>query len=125
MVEGRVLAMAETPGEGELAIVTVRLSAPADDARSWELLLAPRAALAEIGFEVQVGDRLKARIFPTTEGPAKVHKVLNLTRRKMVRMRTLSRIPLWDGSGAWQGGRGRGLQVSGRRESDVGADPGG
>ena len=116
--------MAEKPGEGELAIVTVRLSAAAEDSRGWELLLAPRAALAEIGFEVEVGDQLKARIFPTAEGPAKVHKVLNLTRRRMVRMRTLSGIPLWDGKGVWQGGQGRGLQVSGSRDLDVGPDPG-
>lgn len=114
MVEGLVTSVAERPGEGALAIVTVRLAAPADGSRRWELLLAPRTALAEIGFEVEVGDHLKARIFPTAEGPAKVHKVLNLTRRTMVRIRTLSQIPLWDGSGAWQGGQCRGLQAAGR-----------
>ena len=112
MVEGQVISVAEKPGEGALNIVAVQLAAPDDDSRSWELLLAPRSALADIGLEVEVGDQLKARIFPTAEGPAKVHKVLNLTRRKMVRIRTLSRIPLWDGSGAWQGGQCRGLHVS-------------
>lgn len=110
MVEGRVVSVAEMPGEGELPIVAVQLTAQSDDARSWELLLAPKPALEEIGFEVQEGDRLKARIFPSEEGPARVHKVLNLTRRTMVRVRTLSQIPLWDGSGAWQGGQCRGLQ---------------
>lgn len=107
----------ERPGEGELAIVAVRLAASADDSRSWELLLAPRPALTEIGFAVEVGDQLKARIFPTEEGPAKVHKVLNLTRRNMVRIRTLSQIPLWDGTGAWQGGPCQGLQVADRSDS--------
>ena len=104
MVEGRVVSLAERPGEGALAIVTARLEAPADGSRSFELLLAPRRALADIGFEVAAGDELKARVFPNPEGPVKVHKALNLTRRKMVRMRTLSQIPLWDGSGVWQGG---------------------
>ncbi len=113
MVEGRVTSVSEKPGEGGLSIVTVQLAAPPDDSRSWVLLLAPRLALADIGFEVEPGDQLKARIFPTAAGPAKVHKVLNLTRRNMVRIRTLSQIPLWDGSGAWQGGQCRELEVTG------------
>ena len=121
MVEGRVISVAERPGEGALAVVTVLLW-PAEDSQGRELLLAPRPALAEIGFEVEVGDQLKARIFPVATGPAKVHKVLNLTRRKMVRLRTLSRIPLWDGSGAWQGGRCRGLHVTESRDGDARPD---
>ena len=114
MVEGLVTSVSERPGEGGLSIVTVQLAAPPDDSRSWVLLLAPRPALADIGFEVEAGDQLKARIFPTAAGPAKVHKVLNLTRRKMVRIRTLSKIPLWDGSGAWQGGQCRVMLATGR-----------
>jgi hypothetical protein len=119
MVAGQVISIAETPGEGGLAVVTVRVSSSADASRVWELLLAPRSALSEIDFEVEEGDQLKARIFPAGEGPAKVHKVLNLTRRKMVRIRTLSQIPLWDGTGAWQGGPCRGLQVA--DQGDAGA----
>jgi hypothetical protein len=123
MVEGQVISVAEKPGEGALTIVSVQLAAPSDDSRSWELLLAPRSALADIGFEIEVGDRLKARIFPTAEGPVKVQKVLNLTRRKMVRLRTLFQIPLWDGSGTWQGGQCRGLQFTGRENGAVLPDP--
>jgi hypothetical protein len=108
MVEGRVTSVAEGPGEGALPIVTVRLAAPARDSPSWELLLAPRSVLDEIGFEIEKDDHLKARVFPAP-GAVKVHKVLNLTRNKMVRLRALSRIPLWDGNGAWQGGECRGL----------------
>lgn len=118
MVEGRVISVAERPGEGALAIVTARLEAPSDASRSWELLLAPRRALADIGFEVEAGDELKARVFPSPEGLVKVHKALNLTRRKMVRLRTLSQIPLWDGSGVWQGGPCQGLQVAGGESRD-------
>lgn len=123
MVEGRVISMEQKLGEGKLAIVTVQLAPPSDGSRSWELLLAPQAALADIGFEVEVGDELKARIFPTAQGPARVHKILNLTRRKMVRLRTLSRIPLWDGTGAWQGGQCQGLQVASREGRDEQSDP--
>jgi hypothetical protein len=123
MVDGHVISVSEKPGEGGLTIVAVQLAASSDDSRSWELLLAPRPALDEIGLEIAVGDHLKARIFPTEEGPAKVHKVLNLTRRKMVRIRTLSQIPLWDGGGAWQGGQGRGLQVAGREGRGAEPDP--
>lgn len=123
MVEGQVISVTETLGEGALDIVTVELTAPSDGSQTWELLLAPRLALAEIGFEVEVGDQLKARIFPTAEGPATVHKVLNLTRRKMVRIRTLFQVPLWDGSGAWQGGPCQGLQVTARESRGVGPDP--
>jgi hypothetical protein len=123
MVEGQVSSVTERLGEGTLTTVAVRLATPSDDSRSWELLLAPRPALDEIGFEVEVGDHLKARIFPTADGPAKVHKVLNLTRRKMVRIRTLSQIPLWDGSGAWQGGQCQGLPVTDRESRGVRPDP--
>jgi hypothetical protein len=122
MTEGQVISVAEKPGEGALAIVTVQLVAPADDAPSWELLLAPRSALAEIGFEVELGDQVKARIFPSAEGPAKVHKVLNVTRRKMVRLRTLTQIPLWDSSGAWQGGECRELPMINRQSRDAQPD---
>lgn len=123
MVEGRVTWVTEAPGEGALDVVEVGLAAPEDGSQSWELLLAPRLALEQIGFEVEVGDHLKARIFPAAQGPARVHKVLNSTRRKMVRLRALSQIPLWDGSGAWEGGPCLGLQVTAREGSGVEADP--
>lgn len=123
MVEGQVTAVTEAPGEGNLASVAVQLGASAGGRRTWNLLLAPPRALAEIGFEVAVGDHLKARIFPSNEGPARVHKVLNLTRRKMVRMRTLSQIPLWDGGGAWQGASCRSLEAPIREDRTEPREP--
>ena len=123
MVEGNVSSVIEEPGEGGLAIVAVRLAAEPGASRGWELLLAPRPALEEIGFEIEEGDHLKARIFPSEHGPAKVHKVLNLTRRKMVRIRSLSQIPLWDGRGIWQGGGCQGLQAAARQGRGSRAGP--
>jgi len=110
VVEGTVLEVGKQPGEGGLELVTVRLSAERPDPHELELLLAPQSVLEDTGFTVQQGDRLKARIFTTDEGPAAVHKVLNLSQNSMVRLRTLRRIPLWDGSGMWQGGPGLGGQ---------------
>ena len=118
MVDGQVTSVTEQTGEGGLSIVAVQLEGRPDESRTWALLLAPRPSLDEIGFEVEVGDHLKARIFPTEQGPARVHKVLNLTRRKMVRIRTLSQIPLWDGRGAWQGGKCLSLQSPAREDQD-------
>jgi hypothetical protein len=40
----------------------------------------------------------KARVFIAGEGPASVHKVRNLSRNSMVRLRTLQKTPLWDGT---------------------------
>lgn len=108
VVEGTVLEVGIQPGEGGLELVTVRLSNQRSDSSELELLLAPRSVLEETGFTVQKGDRLKARVFTATEGPAAVHKVLNLTQNSMVRLRTLRQIPLWNGAGMWQGGPGLG-----------------
>jgi hypothetical protein len=104
VVEGTVLEVGVQPGEGDLELVTVRLSAERPEPRELELLLAPRSVLEETGFTVRQGDRLKARVFTAGEGPASVHKVLNLTQSSMVRLRTLHKVPLWDGAGLWQGG---------------------
>ena len=106
VVEGTVLEVGTHLGEGDLELVTVRIGADRPEAGEIELLLAPRAALEETGFTVQQGDRLKARVFIAHEGPATVHKVLNLSKNSMVRLRTLRQIPLWDGAGMWQGGPG-------------------
>lgn len=123
MVEGHVDSVIEEPGEGGLAIVAVRLAAEPGDSRRWELLLAPRLALHGIGFDVEVGDHLKARVFPTEQGPVKVHKILNLTRRKMVKVRALTQVPLWDGTGAWQGGECQGLYLAAQEDRGVGGGP--
>ena len=108
LVEGTVLEIGTLPGEGGLELLTVRISTQQPDSSEIDLLLAPQSALEETGFSVQPGDRLKARVFTTDEGPAMVHKIRNMSQGSMVRLRTLRRIPLWDGAGMWQGGPGLG-----------------
>jgi len=117
-IEGEVTAVAERPGEGELAVVAVALRRE-EGAEPQEVLLAPHEALEEIGFAVEVGDHLKVRVFADTGPPARAQRVLNLTRSSMVRLRTLDRTPLWSGAGSWQGG-----SVRGRPDLGPGAHPG-
>jgi hypothetical protein len=107
-VEGTVTGVGSAQGEGDLEALSVTLTPKDGKGKELNLLLAPRSTLDEVEFQVEPGDRIQARVFPTDEGPAKVHKVRNLTRHTMLRLRTLHRIPLWDGAGAWQGGPGRG-----------------
>ena len=108
MIEGTVLEVGALPGEGGLELVTARLSTRQADTGEVDLLLAPQSVLDETGFSVQSGDRLKARVFIADEGPAMVHKVRNVSRGSMLRLRTLRQIPLWDSTGMWQGGPGPG-----------------
>lgn len=114
-IEGRVASVATHPGEGELELIEVRLSLDDHPDRTVGILLGPEAAMEEIGFAVEEGDRLRAKIFSEDEEPARVHKALNLSRDTMVRFRTLRRVPLWDGNGVWQGGPGRGPGAQGHR----------
>lgn len=109
-VEGTVLTVATAPAEGDLEVLSVTLAPNGSEGRALDLLLAPKATLDEVDFQVEQGDEIQARVFPAEDGPAKVHKVRNLTRHTMLRLRTLHRIPLWDGFGSWQGGPGRGPQ---------------
>jgi hypothetical protein len=109
-VEGTVSGVASAPAEGDLEVLEVILSGGGSGEKELVLLLAPRATLQEVDFQIEQGDEIQARIFPTDQGPAKVHKIRNLTRNTMLRLRTLHRIPLWDGDGGWQGGPGRGPQ---------------
>jgi hypothetical protein len=103
-MDGTVRAVSELAGEGDMLVVTISL-APDDDAgKEIEVLLAPAKALADTGFAVAAGDRCRVRIFADDKGPAKAHKILNMTRGTMVRVRTLHQVPLWDGTGTWQGG---------------------
>jgi hypothetical protein len=106
-VEGTVQVVDQLSGEGELPVVAISLVRETDAAEEVEILLAPEKALSDIGFEVEVGDRCRIRIFSSERGPAKAHKIFNISRGTMVRIRTLHQVPLWDGSGAWQGGRCR------------------
>lgn len=110
VLEGTVLSVGEAPGEGGLAVVSVRL-----EGSGQEILLAPAPVLAELDFEVTEGDLLRMRVLGSEEpGRALVHRVLNLTRSRMVRLRTMQQTPLWDGAGHWQGSPG------GRREGSGG-----
>jgi hypothetical protein len=103
-LEGRVTARAVAPAEGGIDNVVVTLASPAGNRR---ILLAPAEVLAEAGFDVQVGDELRVRVFTGDDAdPLLTHTVLNVTRRTMVRLRTLRGIPAWDANGAWRGGPG-------------------
>ena len=106
-IEGQVLVIGQQPGEGGLDVLTATLSG-GEDGEPVALLLAPKSTLDELGFEIAEGDRLKAKVFPAAEGPVKVHKVKNLSHNTLLRLRTLHQIPLWNGTGAWQGGPGQG-----------------
>jgi hypothetical protein len=100
VVEGTVEQVGEAVAEGDLAVVTVRLRDTGE-----ELQLAPASVLEELDFPVEPGDEIKARVFPVEEsGAAPAQKVFNLTKGRMLRLRTMRRDPLWDGSGRWQGG---------------------
>jgi hypothetical protein len=103
-VEGTVSSVTDLPGEGDLSVVAISLASDAGTGEEITVLLAPRSALADIGFTVESGDHVRARVFSAEDGAAKAHKVLNQTRGTMVRLRTLRRTPLWDGVGRWQGG---------------------
>lgn len=107
-VEGTVSGVTSAAAEGDLEVLEVILSPGGSEGKEQALLLAPRATLEEVDFRIELGDEIQARIFPNDQGPAKVHKIRNLTRNTMLRLRTLHRIPLWDGVGGWQGGPGRG-----------------
>lgn len=128
-VEGEVVEIFELPGEGDLPLVAVKL-AREGERQPFSVLLAPQQALEEIGFVVEIGDRLKVRIFADGDSPARGQRVLNVSRSRMVQLRTLRHAPLWSASGAWQGAgsRGRpGLGPGGRTEGGSpgpGAGPG-
>lgn len=102
-VEGEVRSVERTPGEGDLEVLSLRL-APRQGGEEMEILLAPEPALKEIGFDVQEGDTIRVRVFTEAGASARAHKIMNLSRSTMVRLRTLHQIPLWDSTGAWQGG---------------------
>lgn len=108
-VDGVITRVYESPGEGGIPVLAATLTA---EDEALEILLAPRGALEQIGFDLLVGDEVRVRIFRPAEGEAaRVHKILNRTRGAILRLRTLRHLPLWDGSGRWQGsnpGRSRG-----------------
>jgi hypothetical protein len=102
-VEGVVMSVGTLPGEGG-EVNAVRLQVATPEPYEMSIVLAPEKTLREAGFDVQIGDRLRAKVFLSDDEPAPVHKVMNLTRDTMIRLRTLTRVPLWDSNGRWQGG---------------------
>jgi hypothetical protein len=105
--QGRVVELASAPSEGGLESVLATVEGAGVRHR---VLLAPERTLAQAGFDVRVGDEVRVRVFVDgTEQVLVAHKIMNMTRGTMVRLRTLHRIPAWDASGAWQGGQGNGF----------------
>jgi len=115
VIDGEVTTVYERPAEGGLAVIGASILC-GDETR--EILLAPPAALDAIGFGIEPGDRIRARLFPEEEGGAsRVQKILNRTRGEMVRLRTLRRDPLWDGAGHWHGSEpGEGQPAAGAHD---------
>jgi hypothetical protein len=103
-IEGEVVSISRHKGEGQFEVVMAQVAASGPEHSLTEILLAPDTVCQQIGFEVHVGDRLRARVFVESAGPARVQKIQNFTSGTMVRMRTLHRIPLWSATGTWQGG---------------------
>ncbi len=102
-IEGQVISIGQFEGESHLEVVMVSLATGGQDEPPVEILLAPETVCSQIGFEIRMGDRLRARVF-LDDGPQRVQKIQNLTRGTMVRMRTLHSRPLWNAVGAWYGG---------------------
>lgn len=103
-IEGRVVTLEQFQGEGGVEVLLARIDTGDGSDSSTQILLAPESVCGQIGFQVEEGDRLRARIFVSPEGPSRVQKVQNFTRGTMVRLRTLHSTPLWSANGAWQGG---------------------
>ena len=103
-IEGRVVAVERSQGEGDVEVILARIQTADGGDTSTPILLAPESVCDQIGFEIEEGARLRARVFVTPDGPAPVQKVQNFTRGTMIRMRTLHTTPLWSGNGTWQGG---------------------
>jgi hypothetical protein len=103
-VEGIVDAVETRISDQEGEVTSVRLLVDDPDSRELDVLLAPENALRETGFEVEPGDRMRAKIFLSDGPEVEAHKVMNLSRGMMVRLRTLRKVPLWDSQGQWQGG---------------------
>lgn len=116
-IEGRVLSVDRYQGEGGVEVVLAKLDVPGGPKDGTQILLAPKSVCDQIGFQVEEGDRLRARVFVASDGPSRVQKVQNFTQGTMVRMRTLHSTPLWSAAGAWQGGpirTARGREQAGR-----------
>ena len=106
-VEGTVTSVETFDGDEGDALVLARIAIEDPEPREMSLILAPEGVLVQAGFEIEIGDSVRARVFVSDEEQAPVHKVFNLSRGQEARLRTLMRMPLWDSEGRWQGGWGR------------------
>lgn len=113
-VEGTVVALDTETAEGDLPVLILDLRTEEGERR---VALAPETVLAEAGFEVAEGDRVRVRVFVGGDtGPAlaegaraqPAQKVMNLSRNLLLRLRTFSRAPIWDARGRWEGSPTRG-----------------
>lgn len=110
---GTVVALDLEEAEGGLPVVTLDLRTDGGERR---VALAPQSVLAEAGFEVAEGDRVRVRVFVREgEGTAAAQKVMNLSRNHLLRLRTFSRAPIWDAQGRWEGSPTRGDETTRRR----------
>ena len=103
-IEGQVVSVGHFQAESGLEVLVANLEVHGGPEDGMQVLLAPESVCSQIGFQVEEGDRLRARIFVSNDGPSSVQKVQNFTRGTMVRLRTLHRTPLWNTAGSWQGG---------------------
>ena len=118
VVEGRVTSLGETAGEGGLSVVVVTVR---EGDRDHAAMLAPGNVLREIGFEIEPGDAVRARLLVPEDGSMpRVQKILNRTRGAMARLRTLRQLPLWDGEGRWQGSLDHGSGAGHRHRGGAG-----
>ena len=117
-VSGRILRLETVRAEGGLdaQVAWVRLA----DGSEASLLVAPPAVLEQLGLRFAPGDRIRARVFVDGDPPWPVHKIRNVSRGQMARLRTLTHVPLWDGAGhwvgSWSGPHGGGDRHGGRHD---------
>jgi hypothetical protein len=122
--EGRIVAVGALAGEGEIELLSVDVATGSSPPKRVTVLLGPVDACREIGFEVDEGDEVRVRALVAGEGePLKAQRILNLSRRVMVRFRTMRGLPLWNSAGAWQGSPGHAYH-GGHHRARGGGGPG-
>ncbi len=122
-IEGRVVTVDRYEGEGGVEVVLATLDVAGGPDSGTQILLAPESVCDQLGFRIEEGDRLRTRVFVSTDGPSRVQKVQNFTQGTMVRMRTLHSTPLWSAAGAWQGGPIRTTRGQGQAGRGAGKGP--
>lgn len=99
--DGPVVAIGESPREEgpPHVMITVR-TANGDHA----IVLAPAAVLHDAAFPLRVGDHVRIVSFRAPgDTPVDTYRIVNRSQGGAVRLRTLSRDPLWDRALQYQG----------------------